>query len=189
MKNLLKAALTAGFMLASLSAWAANPIVNVTTTDGNFSLELYPEKAPKTVANFLRYVEDGSYVGTQFHRVIKGFVVQGGGFDKSFERRPSYEEVVNESKNGLSNSRGTIAMARTSDPDSATRQFYINLQNNSNLDGTDYKFGYTVFGKVIQGFTTVEKIASVKTVTIPDARMRDVPQQPILIEKMTITTK
>ncbi len=121
--------------------------------------------------------------------MIPGFVAQGGGYDASFNERPVYGEVENESKNGLSNSRGTIAMARKQDPDSATRQFYINLQNNSNLDGSSYKYGYTVFGKVIEGFNTVEKMAGVKTVTVPETRMRDVPQQPILIEKIVITNK
>ncbi|KXF79804.1 peptidylprolyl isomerase [Enterovibrio coralii] len=190
MKAILKSAVIATSMLFALPALAANPIVEVETNLGDFKLELYPEKAPKTVENFLKYVEDGSYVGTQFHRVIPGFVAQGGGYDKSFMPKPStYGEVVNESKNGLSNSRGTIAMARKQHPDSATRQFYINLQNNSNLDGNAYKHGYTVFGKVIEGFNTVEKMTTVKTVTIPETRMRDVPQQPILIEKIIISNK
>ncbi|NGN99601.1 peptidyl-prolyl cis-trans isomerase [Grimontia sp. S25] len=187
MKTVFKTALVAATLFAA-NAMAANPIVNVETSVGNFKLELYPEKAPKSVENFLKYVEDGSYVGTQFHRVIPGFVAQGGGYDAKFQPRPStYGEVVNESKNGLGNERGTIAMARRQAPDSATRQFYINLQNNSNLDGNSYNYGYTVFGKVIEGFNTVEKMAKVKTVTIPETRMRDVPQQPILIEKILIT--
>ncbi|MBV7300545.1 peptidylprolyl isomerase [Enterovibrio paralichthyis] len=181
--------ITLAAALFSTATLAANPVVEVETNLGDFKLELYEDKAPKTVENFLKYVEDGSYVGTQFHRVIPGFVAQGGGYDASFNERPIYGEVENESKNGLSNSRGTIAMARKQDPDSATRQFYINLQNNSNLDGSSYKYGYTVFGKVIEGFNTVEKMAGVKTVTVPETRMRDVPQQPILIEKIVITNK
>ncbi|MDF2185371.1 peptidylprolyl isomerase [Grimontia hollisae] len=176
--------------LFAANAMAANPVVSVETSVGDFTLELYPEKAPKTVENFLKYVEDGSYVGTQFHRVIPGFVAQGGGYDASFRPRPNtYGEIINESKNGLGNERGTIAMARRQAPDSATRQFFINLENNSNLNGNSYKYGYTVFGKVIEGFNTVEKMAKVKTVTVPETRMRDVPQQPILIEKIIITSK
>ncbi|CZF81655.1 MULTISPECIES: peptidylprolyl isomerase [Grimontia] len=186
MKNVLKTVLVVISLFAA-QAMAANPVVSVETSVGNFKLELYPEKAPKSVENFLKYVEDGSYVGTQFHRVIPGFVAQGGGYDASFKPRPNtYGEVVNESKNGLGNERGTIAMARRKAPDSATRQFYVNLRNNSNLDGNSHKYGYTVFGKVIEGFNTVEKMAKVKTITIPEARMRDVPQQPILIEKILI---
>ncbi|MEZ8141598.1 peptidylprolyl isomerase [Enterovibrio norvegicus FF-33] len=188
MRALFKSIVVAATMTLALPTLAANPIVDVETNMGNFKLELYPDKAPKSVENFLRYVEDGSYVDTQFHRVIKGFVVQGGGYDASFNPRPStYGEVVNESKNGLNNDRGTIAMARKSTPDSATRQFYINLQNNSNLNGSTNKFGYTVFGKVISGFNVIENMANTKTVTIAQAGMRDVPQQPILIEKIIIT--
>ncbi|MDD1792676.1 peptidylprolyl isomerase [Enterovibrio sp. ZSDZ42] len=187
MRSLIKTAVIAATFIVSAPAMAANPVVEVETSVGDFKLELYPDKAPKSVENFLRYVEDGSYVDTQFHRVIKGFVVQGGGYDATFNARPStYGEVVNESKNGLGNERGTIAMARKSSPDSATRQFYINLQNNSNLNGSSYKFGYTVFGKVIEGFNVIEKMANTKTVTIPQSGMRDVPQQPIVIENIII---
>lgn len=186
----LKLVALAATLFSAVTLAADNPMVDVETNIGHFTLELYPEKAPKTVENFLKYVKDGSYVGTQFHRVIPGFVAQGGGYDAAFNARPSsYGQVVNESKNGLSNSRATIAMARTQHPDSATRQFYINLQNNSNLDASSYKHGYTVFGKVVEGFNTVEKMAGVKTVTVPETHMRDVPQQPILIEKMVITNK
>lgn len=175
----------AATVLMSASAFAANPVVNVDTNMGDFKLELYPDKAPRSVENFLKYVNDGSYVGTQFHRVIPGFVVQGGGFDTEMNQLPtSYGEVINESKNGLSNSQATIAMARTNKPHSATRQFYINLENNSSLDARGTEFGYTVFGKVTQGFDVVQKIATQKTGV--KKGMRDVPNHPILIEKISV---
>ncbi len=175
-------------LFAASSAFAANPIVDVDTSMGDFKIELYPEKAPKTVANFLKYVDDGSYVGTQFHRVIPGFVVQGGGFDKNFTQLPtSYGTVANESKNGLSNQQATLAMARTQDPDSATRQFYINLTNNTSLDASPYKAGYTVFAKVIEGYEVVEKIATVKTGN--SKGHQNVPLAPVLIEKISVEKK
>ncbi|SIN99702.1 peptidylprolyl isomerase [Salinivibrio sp. ES.052] len=159
----------------------ASVMVKVETTMGDFAVKLNEQKAPKTVANFLRYVDDGSYVGTQFHRVIPRFVVQGGGFDKNLKRRPVYDTVNNESTNGLRNRRATIAMARTQDPDSATRQFYINVSDNGFLDATPNKLGYTVFGRIVEGFTTIQTITQQPTVTIPSKRMQDVPQQPIVI--------
>ncbi len=159
----------------------ASVMVKVETTMGDFAVKLNSQKAPKTVTNFLRYVDDGSYVGTQFHRVIPRFVVQGGGFDKALNRRPSYAPVANESTNGLKNRRATIAMARTQDPDSATRQFYINIRDNGFLDATPDKVGYTVFGRVVEGFNTLQVITEQPTVTIPSKRMQDVPQQPIVI--------
>lgn len=164
----------------------ADTRVAVETTLGNFEIALFDDKAPKSVENFLTYVEDGSYVGTQFHRVIPEFVVQGGGFDEKMNRLPVYGEIDNESKNGLSNERGTLAMARTSAPHSANRQFYINLNNNGFLDGAPNKYGYTVFGKVTKGFATFEKIAQQPTVTLPAKRMQDVPQQPIVITSMAV---
>lgn len=170
--------------LAALPA-QAEVLVKVDTTLGAFTLSLDEQKAPKTVANFLRYVDDGSYVGSQFHRVIPGFVVQGGGFDKDLERLPVYDTVDNESTNGLSNRRATIAMARTNDPDSATRQFYVNINDNGFLDATPNKLGYTVFGRVVEGFVTVQNISSQSTVTIPSKRMQDVPQQPIVINSIS----
>ncbi len=189
MRTLLKTTIAAT-ALAAFSAFAANPIVDVDTSMGTFKVELYPEKASKSVENFLKYVDDGSYIGTQFHRIIPGFVVQGGGFDKDFNQKPvPYGEVINESKNGLSNSQATLAMARTSAPHSATRQFYINLQNNTNLDARGTEFGYAVFGKVIEGFDIVQKMAAVKTGINAKTRMGDVPQTPIVIEKITVEKK
>lgn len=187
MKSMLKLTIPSLFLMLTLPTLAANPVVDVETNMGNFTLELYPDKAPKTVDNFLKYVNDGSYVGTQFHRVIAGFMAQGGGFDTSFTPRPTnYGEVVNESKGGLANDQATIAMARTSNPDSATRQFYINLQNNANLNASSHAPGYTVFGKVINGFTTIQKMETVKTGAVPKTHFQDVPEKPIVIEKMVL---
>ena len=160
--------------------------VLVTTNLGELTVQLDEKNAPLSSQNFLRYVEDGSYVGTIFHRVIPGFMAQGGGFDKDLQRRPSYEPIKNESANGVSNARATIAMARTQDPDSATRQFYINYQNNSFLDAQGSRPGYAVFGKVVKGFSVIEKMAEIPTTTIRSIGMKDVPQQPIVIKAITI---
>ena len=148
------------------SALAANPEVELDTTAGVIRLELYPEAAPKTVENFLRYVRDGHYKGTQFHRVIDGFMIQGGAYTADFNPRPTRPPVVNEaessSKAGLHNVPGTIAMARTSDPNSATDQFFINVAENKPLDFRSRDaagIGYTVFGKVVSGMDVVNKIA------------------------------
>ena len=144
------------FCVGALAAnsHAANPQVELKTNLGNITIELYPDKAPKTVDNFLRYVKDGYYKGTIFHRVIPGFMIQGGGFDKSFKQKPTRQPVENEAANGLKNEMGTVAMARTSEPHSATAQFFINVANNSFLNYTSPTargYGYTVFGKVHQG--------------------------------------
>ncbi|MGF1716911.1 peptidylprolyl isomerase [Photobacterium chitinilyticum] len=160
--------------------------VLVTTNLGELTVQLDEKNAPLSSQNFLRYVEDGSYVGTIFHRIIPGFMAQGGGFDKDLQRRPSYEPIKNESANGVSNARATIAMARTQDPDSATRQFYINYQNNSFLDAQGSRPGYAVFGKVVKGFSVIEKMAEIPTTTIRSMGMKDVPQQPIVIKAITI---
>ena len=148
------------------SALAANPEVELDTTAGVIRLELYPEAAPKTVENFLRYVKDGHYDGTPFHRVIDGFMIQGGAYTADFNPRPTRPPVVNEaetsSKAGLHNVPGTIAMARTSDPNSATDQFFINVAENKPLDFRSRDaagIGYTVFGKVVSGMDVVNKIA------------------------------
>lgn len=155
-------------VLASAQATAdaaKKPLVELDTTEGKIVLELDPEKAPKTVENFLKYVDKGHYDGTVFHRVISGFMIQGGGFDGKLEEKNTDPPVVNESKaknpSALGNARGTIAMARTSDPNSATAQFFINHADNPNLDS--YGGGYTVFGKVIAGMDVVDKIAATKT--------------------------
>ncbi|WGL17747.1 peptidylprolyl isomerase [Microbulbifer bruguierae] len=137
-----------------------NPRVELQTDLGTIELVLYADKAPKTVENFLAYVDSGFYDGTIFHRVIPGFMAQGGGFTFDFQEKPTQDPVVNESANGLSNARGTIAMARTSEPDSATSQFFINLVDNSRLDGGADQPGYTVFGKVLLGMSVVQQIAA-----------------------------
>src|ERR1035437_7820477 len=138
--------------------------VILTTNHGIIKLELDAEKAPKTVENFLSYVRAGHYDGTIFHRVIEGFMVQGGGFEPGMRQKPANTTVENEAKNGLKNDNYTVAMARTSDPHSASAQFFINLKNNSFLDypGQD-GWGYCVFGKVVEGMDVVDKIKSVKT--------------------------
>lgn len=142
-----------------------NPEVLLETTSGDILLELYPDKAPKTVENFLNYVDEGFYKNTIFHRVIPGFMIQGGGMDARMNEKPTHEPVANESDNGLKNGRGSIAMARTPDPHSATSQFYINLVDNDflNKEESSDGWGYCVFGKVIDGMDVVDKIAKVKT--------------------------
>jgi cyclophilin family peptidyl-prolyl cis-trans isomerase len=174
------------------TALAANPQVDVQTSLGHFRLELYPAAAPKTVANFLQYVRDGHYNGTIFHRVIAGFMIQGGGYDQAYHQRPTRAPIANEAelgiKSGLKNEPGTVAMARTADPNSATAQFFINVNDNSFLDWGDPRgdgHGYAVFGKVVQGMDVVTKIAQVPTG--PGGPFgRDVPREPVVIESMTI---
>lgn len=166
----------------------AYPTVLFKTTDGNFRVELYPDKAPKTVANFLAYVKAGQYSGTIFHRVIRGFMIQGGGFTPELTEKPTRAPIALESRNGLKNTAGTIAMARTSDPDSATAQFFINTVNNASLDYPNPDGnGYAVFGKVTSGMDVVKKIEA--TPTTSRGGMDDVPQQPIVIQSATIVGK
>ncbi|WP_105101403.1 peptidylprolyl isomerase [Microbulbifer pacificus] len=163
------------------SALSENPRVVLETDLGNVELVLYADKAPKTVENFLAYVDSGFYNGTIFHRVIPGFMAQGGGYTFDFQEKTTRDPVVNESANGVSNARGTIAMARTSDPDSATAQFFINLVDNSRLDGSTDKAGYTVFGKVLLGMSVVQQIAAEprgQYASFPDA-----PNTPVRILK------
>lgn len=175
--------------------------VLVETSEGNFTIELNDEKAPKTVANFLKYTADGFFDNTVFHRVIKGFMVQGGGFGVDdagkVEQKATSDPVANEAKNGLKNEKGTVAMARTSDPHSATAQFFINHGDNSNLDYPSFDgWGYAVFGKVVEGMDVVEKIADVET-TAKDLlagqggntraqRMDDVPVVNIVIKSVKV---
>ncbi len=166
-----------------------NPVVVVETNLGTFKIELYPDKAPITVENFLKYVESGFYKDLIFHRVIPNFVVQGGGFDENLNyKTPLFPPIKNEAQNGLKNLRGTVAMARTADPDSATSQFYINLSDNYKLDYGDPEavdpYGYTVFGKVIEGMSVVEKISRIPTHTTKG--MSDVPVAPIKILNMYV---
>jgi peptidyl-prolyl cis-trans isomerase B (cyclophilin B) len=154
---------------------------------GTITLELNEEKAPETVRNFVKYAEDGHYDGTIFHRVIDGFMIQGGGFTKAMNQKPTREPIRNEAMNGLKNERGTIAMARTMVVDSATSQFFINLVDNAFLDfssPTPQGFGYAVFGKVVDGMSVVDSIAKVKTGF--SGPHQNVPEEPILIKKITI---
>jgi cyclophilin family peptidyl-prolyl cis-trans isomerase len=169
---------------ASTVASTAKPQVVLHTSNGDITLELYPDKAPASVANFLDYARSGHYNGTIFHRVIKRFMIQGGGFTKEMAQKPTKSPVVNESNNGLHNDRWTIAMARTQDPDSATSQFYINVSMNSNLDPQRGNPGYTVFGMVIDGQHVVKAIEKVVTQRVgPHA---DVPVTPVIIERVDI---
>lgn len=159
--------------------------VSFTTNLGSFKIELDAEKAPKTVENFLAYVKSGHYTGTIFHRVIDGFMIQGGGYEPGMKQKETNATIENEAKNGLKNETYTLAMARTSDPHSASSQFFINVKNNSFLDypGQD-GWGYCVFGKVVEGMDVIEKIKSVKTTRV--GMFADVPQEDIVIEKAEV---
>jgi peptidyl-prolyl cis-trans isomerase B (cyclophilin B) len=159
--------------------------VILTTNHGNIKIELDAEKAPKTVENFLAYVNSGHYAGTIFHRVIDGFMIQGGGFEPGMKQKPTNAPVENEAKNGLKNAPYTLAMARTSDPHSASAQFFINLKNNDFLDypGQD-GWGYCVFGKVVEGMDIVDKIKAVKTTRT--GMFADVPVEDVVIEKAEV---
>jgi peptidyl-prolyl cis-trans isomerase A (cyclophilin A) len=164
----------------------AHPHVTFETTMGKVVLELYPDKAPKTVANFLAYVKAHHYDGTIFHRVIPNFMVQGGGFTPDMQEKPTKAPIKNESNNGLSNERGTISMARTSDPDSASSQFFISVKDNkASLDYRGPGTGYAVFGKVIEGMDVVDQIVSVPTTT--KGPNENVPVTPIKIVKATVS--
>jgi peptidyl-prolyl cis-trans isomerase B (cyclophilin B) len=164
------------------------PKVRIQTNMGTIVLELNQEKAPMSVANFLQYVNDGFYNGTIFHRVIDGFMIQGGGFTQNLEKKDTRPPVKNEANNGLKNERGTIAMARTNDPHSATAQFFINVVNNDFLDyrSSDPRgWGYAVFGKVVEGIDIVDKIKAVPT-GASGPFGRDVPITPVVIESATL---
>jgi len=153
--------------------------VTISTSEGDITLRLFPDKSPLTVANFLSYVDSGHYEGTIFHRVIPNFMIQGGGFLPDMTEKATGEPIVNESRNRLHNIRGTIAMARTADPDSATAQFFINQRSNLQLDWSPGQDGYTVFGEVIAGMSVVDYIAS--SPVRQWAGFQDVPVEPILI--------
>ncbi|MDD5177447.1 MAG: peptidylprolyl isomerase [Sterolibacterium sp.] len=172
-------------LLLTLPAFAANPVVEMKTSQGTLIIELYGDKASKSVANFLQYAKDGFYNGTVFHRVINGFMIQGGGFTPDMKQKPTRAPIENEAKNGIKNSVGTLAMARTGDPHSATAQFFINLVDNGALDyPSPDGWGYAVFGKVTQGFDTIQKIAKVQTGNA--GQHQNVPTTPILIESVKL---
>jgi len=160
------------------------PQVTLHTTHGDMLIELYPDKAPVTVENFLQYARSGFYDGTRFHRSIRRFVIQGGGFTADLEEKATRDPIVNEADNGLRNDRWTLSMARTNDPDSATSQFFINTGLNLNLDKRGPNAGYAVFGKVIEGQDVVREINNLPTQTV--GFMRDVPKEKVLIERVTI---
>jgi len=166
---------------AGSKAAASPPRVTLSTSKGEIVVELYPDKAPATVKSFLTYVNEKFYDGTIFHRVIPGFMIQGGGFTADMNQKATHAPVKNEAANGLSNVRGSIAMARTSDPHSATAQFFVNLKDNTFLDRAQAQdgWGYTVFGKVVSGMETVDAIAGVPTGT--KAGMSDVPKQTVTL--------
>ena len=171
---------------ASSAAVAADPQGDLKTNHGTIRLELYPAKAPKTVENFLQYVKDGHYDGTVFHRVIDDFMIQGGGFDKGMNQKPTKKPIENEAKNGLKNDLGTVAMARTSAPHSASAQFFINLKNNDFLNSAQSQdgWGYAVFGKVVSGMDVVMKIAKVQTGN--SGMHQNVPREPVIVESATL---
>ncbi len=178
-------------LIASLSFSAiaqqgvvSNPKATIKTNKGDITLELYPAQAPITVANFIKYANSGFYDNTIFHRVIKRFMIQGGGFNKDMQRKTTFDPIVNESGNGLRNNRWTVAMARTNDPDSATAQFFINVNMNSSLDAMKGNLGYAVFAKVVDGQFVIKAIE--KTETHDKLGHSNVPVEPIIIEKVEI---
>ncbi len=168
---------------APAPAHAGPPQVLVVTSLGNFTIELNEERAPLTVAGFLKYVDEGQYTGTIFHRVIASFVIQGGGFGTDYKIKPAVRKIYNESGNGLTNQRGTVGLARTSEPHSGDCQFYINLADNNALDPSPARWGYAVFGKVIQGMDVVDRIGAQTTGTKGEFK-EDAPLQQIRIERI-----
>lgn len=191
LKQTILSVLTVVFMAIGSMASAENPIVKLETNVGDITVLLYADKAPKTVENFLAHVDEGFYKHTIFHRVIDNFMVQGGGFDVDLKQKDSGRTVANESKNRLHNERGTLAMARTSDPDSAGSQFFINQRNNPRLDWTPFNPGYTVFGEVISGMRVVDFMASSPTGKAMGSTdkgkmpLQNVPLDPIVILRVT----
>jgi cyclophilin family peptidyl-prolyl cis-trans isomerase len=168
---------------APAPAPAASTLVQVVTSMGNFTIELNAERAPLTVAHFLKYVDQGHYTGTIFHRVVANFVIQGGGFDADNKLRPAPTKVVNESGNGLTNQRGTVGMARSQEPHGSDAQFYVNLYDNEALDPNKTRWGYAVFGKVTQGMDVVDRIGNVATGARGPFK-EDSPLKPVVIERI-----
>lgn len=178
---------TALFALTCGSALAANPVVEIQTSQGRIVAELYQDKAPKSVENFLGYVKQDQYKGTIFHRVIDGFMIQGGGFDAAMKQKDTGKPIENEADNGLKNEVGTLAMARTNDPHSATAQFFINVADNEFLNHrapTAQGWGYAVFGKVTEGMEVVNKITKVATTNV--GPYQNVPATPVVIESVRV---
>lgn len=174
-------------LLPSANADTMAPLILLETSMGKITLELDPQAAPKTTRNFAHYVENGFYDGTIFHRVIKGFMIQGGGLTPDMQKKSTQAPIPNEAFNGLKNTRGTIAMARTMDPHSATSQFFINTVDNTFLNHrskTGQGWGYCVFGKVVEGMDVVDKIENVPTVS--RAGRKDIPQAPVIIKRALV---
>ena len=188
MKHLIAPLLVLATLATSATgAGAADPRVTMETSKGTMVLELHPDKAPKTVANFLAYVESGFYDGTVFHRVIPGFMIQGGGFDENLKKKANRDPIQNEADNGLKNARGTLSMARTNDPHSATSQFFINVVDNASLDHTGKNprgWGYAVFATVVEGMEVADAIVSVPTTR--KGAMANVPVEPVKILKASV---
>ena len=191
LNTLVKYFLNLTLIVLSSSALAENPIVKLETSEGDITVVLFADKSPKTVENFLAHVDEGFYENTVFHRIIDNFMVQGGGFDVDLKQKKTERKVINESKNRLHNDRGTLAMARTSDPDSAGSQFFINQRNNPRLDWTPFKPGYTVFGEVITGMRIVDFMASTPTGNAVGKTdkgqmpLQNVPLDPIVLLRVT----
>ncbi len=191
MKNACGAVLLSGLVLSSvlsmggciMAAELKNPVVVMETSMGTIKIELFADKAPETVKNFLKYADDKHFDGTIFHRVIEDFMIQGGGFEPGMKEKKTRPPIKNEAGNGVSNARGTIAMARTNDPDSATAQFFINVKDNKGLDraGPD-RPGYAVFGKVVEGMDVVDKIKKVDTGTV--GGHQNVPKSDVVIKSV-----
>ena len=191
LNTLVKHFLSLTLFVLSSSALAENPIVKLETSEGDITVVLFADKSPKTVENFLAHVDEGFYENTVFHRIIDNFMVQGGGFDVDLKQKKTERKVINESKNRLHNDRGTLAMARTSDPDSAGSQFFINQRNNPRLDWTPFKPGYTVFGEVITGMRIIDFMASTPTGNAVGKTdkgqmpLQNVPLDPIVLLRVT----
>ena len=179
-------ALSASTAFAAGNASKEAPMVVMHTNLGDITIEVFEDEAPKTAANFLQYVQDGFYDGTIFHRVIPGFVIQGGGFDESYQQKKTRDPITNEADNGVKNDRGTLSMARTSDPNSATSQFFVNLSDNAPLNPSRGNAGYAVFGKVTDGMDVVDQIADVPTGRAGPFR-QDAPQEQVVIESAEIS--
>ncbi len=180
-------AIAAASSWGALHAESARPVVIVQTSKGAIRIELYPALAPRTVANFLTYVDSGFYDGTIFHRVIEKFVVQGGGYTPELAAKPTLKPVRIETKNGMRNERGTVAMARRTGKDTATSEFFVNLKDNVSLDRRASRFGYTVFGRVVEGMDVVDRISRVQTGL--RGKMRDVPILPVLLESVRMENR
>ena len=182
--NATKKIVAAVLLSAASAASFAAPMVEINTTEGKIVVDLNSKAAPVTVDNFLKYANSGFYNGTIFHRVINNFMIQGGGFDRNLHQKSTHAPIKLEDKNGLKNTVGTIAMARTNNPDSATSQFFINLKDNDFLNGTSTKDGYAVFGEVVTGMDVVRKIGRAPTGS--KGFMDDVPVRPVIIESVKV---